>query len=202
MSTQETLTRNRVIATMLAGLVLACSGGTVRAAAQTKLVPSFSDVAVGDVFEIVLTGLGFDQTLDGKTIGNVTGGQNLNFSFSQGTLEVLGVAIAPRWTFAAGNRPGTIDNSAGTVSGTAFGTFPATTDDDFDIVTFTVKALAPGSANMALTSAQFIGQVDGRAGQLISASLAQTSVNVVPEPGQWALLLAGLTFVGLKLRRS
>ena len=191
-----------VIKALAAGLMMAATAGTAQAAAQTQLEASFAEVAVGDIFEVVLKGLGFDQNSDGKPIGNVTGGQNLNFTFNSASAQVLGIVIDPRWTFTSGNRTGTINQAVGTLTGVAFGVFPATTDDDFTIATLTLKALAPGQVNLTLASAQFIGQVDGRSGQLITAGLAQASVAVVPEPEQWALLMAGIGVVGWRARRS
>lgn len=188
--------------TAAAALALTGLAGTAQAAAEIAFDPASTNVAVGDVFEVVLHGLGFDQTATGQTIGNLTGGQNLNFSYSSGVFEIVSITIDPRWTFAAGNRPGTIDPVAGTVTGTAFGTFPATPDDAFDIATFTLRALAPGNGMLDLVSGQFIGQVNGASGQLITPAMGQAQISVVPEPQQWALMLAGLGFVALRLRRG
>jgi hypothetical protein len=190
------------LAPLAAALALVTVAGTAQASAELQFTPSVSEVAVGEVFELVLGGVGFDQTADGKTIGNVTGGQNLNFSFSNALLEVISTTIDPSWTFASGNRPGVIDQAAGTLTGMAFGTFPATTNDSFNIASFSVRALAPGAASLTLLSAQLIGVVDGRSGQLITADLGQAVISVVPEPGQWALMIAGLGFIALKLRRN
>jgi len=107
----------------------------------------------------------------------------------------------PRWSFAAGNKIGTIKQARGTSTGVAFGAFPATTDDDFNIATITLKALAPGLGTPALTSGQFIGVVGDSAGKQISPALGQATVTVVAEPQQWTLLLAGLRLVGVVRRK-
>lgn len=191
-----------MIKSVAVGLAVTVAGVNAQALPAVQFDPSFQSVAVGQVFDVVLQGLGFDLTSSGAVIGNLTGGQKLNFSYDNANLEVTKVTIDPRWTFASGNKEGTIDQAAGTVTGVAFGSFPATTDDDFNIATFTLRALAPGQGALSLVSGQFIGLVGNKAGQLITPSLGQTAVNVVPEPEQWALLLAGLGFVALRLRRS
>ncbi|HSW04215.1 PEP-CTERM sorting domain-containing protein [Aquabacterium sp.] len=185
----------------LIGLAVAVAATAAQATAEVRFAAHVETVAIGQVFDLVLQGRSFDLSADGAPIGNVTGGQKLNVAYDPLSFELLSVSIDPRWTFAAGNREGVIDQASGTLTGVAFGAFPATTDDNFDIATLTLRALAPGAGSLALVSGQFIGTVGGKAGQLITPSLGQAMVTVVPEPNQWALLLAGLGFVGLKLRR-
>ena len=190
----------------LVGLAMVISAVGAQAAAEVRFDPSFDSVTVGDVFDVVLKGQSFNLTNGGSAIGNITGGQQLNLSYSFGILEVLSVTIDPRWTFAAGNRAGTINQSQGTVTGVAFGSFPATTDDDFNIAKLSLRALAPGQGTLTLVSGQFIGVVGGLAGRSIAPSLGQATFTVepvlspIPEPAQWALLLLGLGVVTRKLR--
>lgn len=182
------------------GLSITMAAVGAQAAAGVGFDPSFESVAVGQVFEVVLKGMTFDVTRGGAVIDNFTGGQGLNFSFSRATLEVVKVSIDPRWNF--GNRTGTISQARGTLTNMWFGVFPATTDDNFNIATITLKALAPGQGVLTLDAGKFVGKVGGIAGITIAPTLGHTSVTVIPEPQQWALLLAGLGVVALGRRRG
>ena len=189
------------------GLSIALAGPAAQAAPTVQFDPSFVTVAVGQVFELVLRGLSFNLTTGGAAIDNLTGGQHLNLSYSNTRLELLQITLDPRWTFAPGNNTGTINAANGTVTGLAFGVFPATPDDDFNIATFKLRALAAGPGSLVLGAGQFVGKVAGVAGQTISASLGQANLTVlaaVPEPQPGALLLAGLgglAILGWRRRR-
>jgi hypothetical protein len=157
---------------------------------------------IGDTFELLLQGSGFDLTADGKVIDNLSGGQQGALSFTAGALELLSVSIDPRWTFAAANKPGLTDNTTGTLTGLSFGTFPATADDSFNIARFTFKVLTAVPASVLVSGLDFAGKVGGRAGVKFSADALPTTVNIstaVPEPQAWALMALGLG--GLLLRR-
>ncbi len=195
--------RSQALAAFCAVAALLSASTGARAAPQLQLDATTSSVAVGQAFDVVLTGHAFDLTAGGQVINNVTGGQNLNFSFSNTTFQLLSVTIDPRWTFSAANKPGTIDQALGTIAGTAFGVFPATTDDDFTIATFSIKALAPGMGTLTLLSGQIIGQVAGQAGQLIVASTGTATIGIspVPESAPWVLLAAGVCMLGLRTGR-
>ena len=160
------------------------------------------NIAVGDSFELVLQGSGFDSTAGGLVINNLSGGQQINLLFSVGALELLGITIDPRWTFAAANKPGTVNNAAGTLTGLAFGTFPATADDSFDIARITFRALSTTPATVVVTAANLAGRVNNVAGTRIAADFATRTVSVspVPEPHSWALLAAGLGWLALRSR--
>lgn len=164
------------------------------------LTPSASSVMVGDTFTLMLQGTGFDLTSDSKVIDNVTGGQKFNLSFASGVLEIVSVSIDSGWTFTSGNKTGTINNTAGTLTGLAFGTFPATTADSFAIAQITFRALDAGSGMIALTGGEIAAKVAGISGVKILPSLDSTMVAVVPEPAEWGMLLAGLGLIGLRLR--
>jgi hypothetical protein len=174
-----------------------------QAAPTVRFDPTFDSVVVGQTFELELQGLFFDRTASGAVIDKLTGGQNLSFSFDADKVELLKVVIDPRWTYAPGNKPGTIDNGAGTLTKLAFADYPALAETNFNIATFTLKALKPGDATLALLSGQFVGKVGTTSAASIGATLGRATVHVssVPEPGHLALMLAGLGCIGFRLHR-
>lgn len=198
---------NRLIALALSLTALAFTSAA-SAAPEVKLTPSTSVVFVGDEFDFFLQGASFGQTTAGAVIDNFTAGQKLSFTFSNTTLELVSVVIDPRWTFVAGTKRGVIDQVAGTLTGLSFGVTPATTDDDFNIATLHMRAVADGTATMSLVSGQFVGKVAGRAGTAITAGLGQAVLEVsplvstVPEPSSWMLFAMGITAIGLHRRRT
>ena len=191
------------LARLATALLFAGVGANALAVPTFVLTPSSSTVVVGEVFELSLKGASFNETAGGAMINNVSGGQAFSFSHGAAAFEIMSIRIAPRWNFGPANKPGTVNASAGTVTGFGFGVFPATADDDFDIATFTLKALASGPGSLAMTVGQVIGTVAGVPGQSISAmpALAMVSITAVPEPAPTALLLLGLGFI-VALRRG
>jgi len=186
---------------LAAAFALALFGQAAQAAPTVGFVPGAPSVLVGESFALTLRGWGFDLTTDSKLIDNITGGQKFNLEFNPGQLELLSVQIAPIWTFTSGNKTGTVDNDGGFLTGMAFGTFPATTADDFDIATITFKALKAGTTPVIPYGGEFAAKVNNLAGAKILPSYEMAQVQVVPEPGQWALMLAGLGLVGWRLRK-
>jgi hypothetical protein len=153
---------------------------------------------------LLLQGSGFDITLGGLSINNVSGGQHLNLSFAAGALEITGVSIDPRWNFASANKPGVVDNAAGTLTGLGFGSFPATTDTAFNIASITFRALQAASAEVVVTAVDIAGKVNNLPGANILASFQPSAVQVsaVPEPESWAMLAAGLVWLALRRRSA
>jgi hypothetical protein len=192
----------KTIPFILAALTM---GAGAQAAPALVFQTASTTVTVGDSFEVLLRGEGFGTDKAGVTVNSISGGQGVNLSFSSGLLELVAVAIDPRWSFSV--RAGVIDAALGTVTGMRFGSFPATPDDDFDIARLTLRALGPGNGALAVTAATFAGMVGGAAGKAVLPSFGQLQLQIqpvanVPEPQHWALLLAGLGVLGLRLRRA
>jgi hypothetical protein len=169
---------------LIPAIVAALLGTAAHAVPTLTLTADGSDLTVGSTFTVTLRGSDFDATAGGLAIDNVSGGQNLLLSYSAGVLELLSVTIAATWNFAAANKPGTIDNGAGTLSGLAFGAFPAVTSDDFDVATFQFRALSAGAATLSFGGGQVVGRVANVPGSAITVEMpaAQLAVSPVPEP--------------------
>lgn len=188
-----------------ATLALAALPQLANAQAHVELSPSFSSVAQGQTFSVVLHGLGFNTTPAGATIDNLQGGQNVALSFDASRLELLSVSVDSSWTFR--RLPGTINNVAGTLTGMAFLASPAQVPQGpgfgFNFATLTFKALSGGDASIAVTGGQFVGRVAGQAARPINPTLDSTVVSVVPEPAAAWLMLAGFAAVaGVARRRN
>ena len=185
-----------------AALSFSVLASTASALPTVGFDPSDIEVVVGETFELTLLGSGFDATAAALVIDNVTGGQSFNLSFSQAGLELTNVEIASRWSFTTGNRAGVIDQTVGTLAGLAFGTFPATTDDTFEIATLTFKAAAVGDWSVAVESGVLAARVASVSGSAITPEYGSASVAVVPEPEMWAMMLAGMGLIGLRRKKS
>lgn len=190
--------RFKLLATALA---LTLMGQAAYAVPTVGFDPNVSAVQPGDTFVLTLQGWDFDFTGDSKVIDNVTGGQKFNLEFDPTLLQLTGVVIDSRWTFTSGNKVGVLDAVAGTVTGLAFGTFPATTDDAFNIAQLTFKSLGAGNTLVSITGGEIAAKVNGLAGAKILPAFEAANVSMVPEPEQWAMMLAGLGLVGWKLRK-
>ena len=195
---------NRLKSALAATLLLAAAGASplAHAVPVVQFDSASVNVEVGASFVLVLQGTGFDTTAGGLTINNVSGGQRLNLSFSAAALAISSISIDPRWSFAAANRPGLVDNAAGTLTGMAFGVFPAATDTAFNIARITFTALQALPADVVVTAVDFAGRVNNVAGSNIVASFVPTSVQIaaVPEPQGWAMLAAGIGWLALRRR--
>lgn len=187
-----------------ATLLLAAAGASplAHAVPVVKFDTGIVYAELGASFVLVLQGAGFDATAGGLTINNLSGGQRLNLTFSADVLAISSVSIDPRWSFAAANKPGVINNAAGTLTGMAFGAFPASTDASFNIARITFTALQAAPAEVVVTAVDFAGRVNNVAGSSIVASFvpSQVQVSAVPEPQGWLMLAAGIGWLALRRR--
>jgi hypothetical protein len=178
---------------MIRTLLFALFALSVQAnAAVVGFNPASTTVNVGNTFVVGVQGSGFATDLDG-------GGMNL--SFNPGVLQVLDVLIDSTptgWNFFVDK--GTINNLAGTVSGTQFNQFGSPKVGSFPILEYRFAAIAEGSSLLQLT--QFAGNPFASGGEIVPVSFTSATVNAVPEPETYAMLMAGLgLLVFLRIRR-
>jgi hypothetical protein len=193
---------------LCASALLTMSLHALAAPSVTFTVPA--GVEQGAVFQVVLRGNGFGQTAGGQVIDNVTGGQKFNLQFDAGRVAVEAVQIDPRWTFTAGTSPGTVNNTAGTVTGLAFAAFPATTDDDFPIATLTLRAIGSGTAQVSVATGEVAARVAGVSGTKIVPQFVPVALGIAAAPAGdqdvplplWALAVLGAGLGGGVWRRA
>jgi hypothetical protein len=196
-----------------AALALVVTASVAQATTPTiRFNPPTVSGAANSTVVVTMQGELFGSTTGGVTINNLSGGQNIGLSFPPGTVEIQSITILPRWNFASGTSPGTINNAAGTVTGLKFAAFPATPDDNFDIATITLRFVQPGAGTLAVTGGQFVGRVNSVNGTAIAVATVPASVTTTsPDPGgegdvplpAWALVMlgAGLLSASWRARR-
>jgi hypothetical protein len=169
---------------LLAGFTL----GLASVAAQAALVeiqplgPSFD---VGDEVIVNIVGSDFTDLLGG----------GIDVGFTPGILELgaptnANVTLAdPPWdsSFA---RTEQVDDSAGTLTDFSFNQFNGVSGA-FPIVRLTFRATAPGIASLSLSASNSFPFVE-ETGQVLPSFGDPVQILVVPEPGAWGFLAAGL----------
>jgi len=143
--------------------------------------PADTQAQPGDGVVVDILGLGFGD--------NVIGG-GFDLSFNAAVLSLSSVVIDDvEWEFLS--HPGTIDNSAGTLSGVWFNAFAAPLPTgDFAIARLSFIALAEGVSALSLMANASFPFVNDAA-ELITVSYGSGSVSVtaVPELPSWAARL-------------
>jgi hypothetical protein len=172
----------------------ALAGLSSVASANGSLVfsPAFSEAFVGDVVVVQVRGLGFTD--------NVVGG-GFDLTFNPAVLSLSSVQIdTTEWEFIT--NPGTIDNSAGTLTAVWFNAFAAPLPTgSFPIATLSFTALAPGLSPLNLLANAGFPFVSDQV-EVIAVDFSQAGlVSVVPEPSTWASLALGLAMLPWLRRR-
>jgi hypothetical protein len=179
--------QNLAAALALAGL---CSAAA--AAGNLVVSPAAAQAQPGDLVVVDIRGAGFTD--------NVVGG-GFDLSFNAAVLSLTSVVIDNvEWDFLT--HPGTIDNTAGTLTGVWFNAFAAPLPTgDFPIARLSFSALAEGfSALNLMANASFPFVND--AAELIAVTYGSggVAVTAVPELATWEAMPLGLAAL-LWLRR-
>ncbi len=174
----------------LVALAAVLAMGAAQAGSSVQVVGPAS-VAPGDLFNLAVNGADFVPIVGG----------GLDFSYSAGLLELLSVQVAPAWNFMPAG--GVIDNAAGTLVGLSFNVFgfpPMSLSADFAIATLQFRAKAPGTAavDVAASADWSFSTPDA---EVPAFTLVGTSVQVVPEPAAWLLMLGGFGLLGVRAQR-
>ena len=175
-------------------LALALGSLAAPAGATGALVfsPTESNALVGQTVVVEVRGQGFSDFVVG-------GGFDLAFDPTVLSLSSVEIDTA-EWEFIT--NPGSIDNSAGTLTAVWFNAFadPLPTGN-FPIATLRFDAVAPGMATLNLLANADFPFVSDLV-ELIDVDFSQQgSVSVVPEPATWAHVALGLALLPWLRRR-
>ena len=163
----------------------------------TALVSQAATVGFNPVSTTVMPGAGFSIHIIGQGFTELSGGE-FSLGYNDAVIEILSVAIDPRWDFAPvpGSKTG-----PGRWTGIAFDTFvnaPAT--GDFNIATVSFKALGSGTSTVNILNSQFFSTTVQLSPTLGSA---QVKVEAVPIPAAVWLFGSGLLgLLGIARRRA
>lgn len=185
---------------LLAGMMVA---GTSQAVPMVAVVPSASNVTVGDQtsVDVVVSGLNDEYV----------GAYDLTLEWDSGLLVLQGVAFD---VFLDGPADSLTDVVAGPGTVNVFevslaGLLNQTGSGSFRLFSLTFNALAAGTASLGFSSnaVQLLGDADGVGYTDVAMSSARFTIEPrgasVPEPGSLALMLAGLAaLAGRSSRRA
>lgn len=178
---KKTLTR---LARCGLGFVLGAPllAGTALAADDVRLGPAAATLQPGETVQL---------SVSGQDFGSLMLGGGLSFAWNPDVLDLVSVQVdAATWEFARDG--GLLDAAAGTLTGMYFASF-AGHAGNFPIATLHFAADQPGVTTVAMAlfpSQPFANEL----GEVVDVNLVGSTITVgaVPEPGAWALLLAGL----------
>lgn len=177
--------------TLAAALIAA---GTLSAHAATVSLSGTAAASVGQTFSLDVL---LQQPFDGERAGDELLAFGMDLSFDGSLLKLLGVSLAPVWN----------DDSAFTgvlLSGSAF---PGVADEGqgaLTLATLSFQVLGAGSTSIALAS-DAAGNFNHGLVYLMAPTLDVQASHAlalsVPEPGSYAMMLAGLGLLSLAARR-
>jgi hypothetical protein len=168
-------------------LLLCCA---VAEAATVYLDPLTQSALIGNTVTVALKGRGFTQTIEG-------GGVNL--SFNPAVLQLNSVAVdTTTWEFFT--TPGTINNTAGTLTDLTFSSF-AGNSGSFPVAQLIFQAKGLGTSLLTLTESTLNPFASGGAllNPPVSFANANIQVTAVPVPAAiwlWLSAMGGVFYVG------
>lgn len=180
-----------MIKTLVAAL-LAVSALSAQAA--TVSLSGSANASVGQHFTLDVALL---QPFDGERAGDELLSFGMNVSFDTSLLKLLGVSLASGWT----------DDSALTgvlLSGSAFPGVADRSQTSLELASLSFEVLAAGSTSISLSGDSANSLNYGLFYAMAPTLDVQTSHALalsVPEPGSYAMLLAGLGLLSLAVRR-
>lgn len=165
------------------------------------LVATNSAYAVNDVsFDAtdynVTIGTSFTAAIIGSNFSPLDAG-GVNLGFNPSMLSVSDVQIDPTWEFFP--TPGTVNNAVGMVDGILFNTLsfaPPSGSISFAKVTFDVIGLGDSTLSLSESAMNPFSGPGGVAGLNFNGAI----VHAVPEMDTWAMMIAGMGFLGWRLR--
>jgi len=180
-----------MIKTLVAALIAA---GTFSAQAATVSLSGVASASIGQNFTLNVALL---QPFDGERAGDELLSFGMDLSFDTSLLKLLGVSLAPGWD----------DDSALTgviLSGSAF---PGVADADqtsLVLATLSFEVLGAGNTSISLSSDlanNFNHGLLYLAAPTLDVQASHALALSVPEPGSYAMMLAGLGLLSLAVRR-
>ncbi|MBL8306791.1 MAG: hypothetical protein JNM33_08855 [Rubrivivax sp.] len=169
-------------ATLTLALAAPLLAGTALAADDVRLGPATATLPSGETLQL---------SVGGENFASLMLGGGLSFSWDPDVLDLASVQVdAATWEFARDG--GLLDAAAGTLTGMYFASFNGHAGS-FPIATLRFVADQPGITTVAMSlfpSQPFANEM----GEVVDVNLfgSRVTVTAVPEPGAWALLLAGL----------
>jgi hypothetical protein len=158
----------------------------------------------GNVFGLDYAGSTLNFTANGITPGISAGGLAI-FDLSGGSMSLVqGGTNLLTFTFTGGSLSGSIGGNTGNVLSLAGTTFDTFSSDLIDFTSFDLNGFAISLSNIS-PNITFGG---GTISDFTASSVGTFSAvdngggNAVPEPGTWAMMLAGFGLVGLSRRRQ
>lgn len=180
-----------MIKTLVAALIAA---GTLSAQAATVSLSGTANAAVGETFTLDVSLL---QPFGDERASDELLAFGLTLSFDGSLLKLLGVSLADGWS----------DDSAFTglvVSGSAFPGVADAGQTSLALATLSFEVLGSGNASVGVISDSASDFNQGLLYAIAPTLDVQASYALalaVPEPGSYAMMLAGLGLLSLALRR-
>lgn len=180
-----------MIKSLVAALIAA---GTLSAQAATVGLSGSASASVGQTFTLDVLLL---QPFDGERAGDELLAFGMDLSFDAGLLKLVGVSLADGWS----------DDSALTgvvLSGSAFPGVADAGQASLSLARLSFEVLGAGNTSISLSS-DVAGNFNHGLIYLMSPALdvqaSHALALAVPEPGSYAMMLAGLGLLSLAVRR-